>query len=212
MGLREILIPSDKKFFESFTSQANNILRASEKLVACFETGQISVEQARKEIREIEHENDKIVHSIYERLNQSFVTPIDSDDILKLSSDYDTIIDYVYATINRFYLYKIEAPDEAMKKFATIVEKCATEIVKLTSGLEKIRSKKNGSSASAEEIDRLENEADELLNEAVASLFERKIDPLDVMKFKEIYEFLEQTTDKFEDTALLLRDIALRYT
>ena len=83
----------------------------------------MSIAQARKEIRQIEHENDQIVHSIYDRLNTSFVTPIDSNDNLALSSGYDTIIDYIYTTINRFYLYKIAAPDRAMKRFAEIVDK-----------------------------------------------------------------------------------------
>ncbi len=209
MVLREILIPQDKKFFESFHSQASNILQASQKLAAAFAAGSDSIENARKEIREIEHQNDQIVHSIYERLNKSFVTPIDSNDILQLSSGYDSIIDFIYAAINRFYLYKIPRADESVQKFAKIIVKCAEEIVKLTDALEKSRAK--GTNGSAEEIDRLENEADELLNSSVASLFERRLDALDVIKLKEIYEFLEQTTDKFEDVALLLRDIALRY-
>ncbi|MDA4129896.1 MAG: DUF47 family protein, partial [Thaumarchaeota archaeon] len=135
MGLREILIPQDKAFFESFTHQADNILRASQKLNAAFDVQEISVDEARKEIRQIEHENDQLVHSIYDRLNESFVTPIDSNDILKLSSDYDSIVDFIWATINRYYLYKISAPDETMKKFSQIIVKCAEEIVKLTSAM-----------------------------------------------------------------------------
>jgi uncharacterized protein len=163
MGLREILIPQDKVFFESFTHQANNILLASRKLSAAFDAQNISIEEARKEIRQIEHENDQLVHSIYDRLNESFVTPIDSNDILKLSSDYDTIVDFIWATINRYYLYKITAPDETMKRFSQIIVKCAEKIVKLTSamtGKQKLK-RQNGS---AEEIDRLENEGDEILN------------------------------------------------
>ena len=211
MGFREILIPHDKIFFESFTQQANNILLASQKLNAAFDTRQLCIEEARNEIREIEHENDQLVHSIYDRLNESFVTPIDSDDILKLSSDYDSIIDYVWGTINRFYLYKIPSPDETMKRFSQIIVECAQEIVKLTSAMTR-RSKLQNQNGSAEEIDRLENEGDELLNDAVARLFDEKKDALEVMKLKEIYEHLEQITDWFEDTALLVRDIALRYS
>ncbi len=211
MGLREILIPQDKIFFESFTHQANNILLASQKLSAAFDTREISVDDARKQIRQIEHENDQLVHSVYDRLNESFVTPIDSDDILKLSSDYDTIVDFIWATINRYYLYKIPAPDETMKRFSQIIVKCAEEIVKLTSAMTE-RKKLKGQNGSAEEIDRLENEGDEILNIAVARLFEEKKDALEVMKLKEIYEHLEETTDKYEDAALLIRDIALRYS
>lgn len=209
MGLREILIPQDKRFFESFDSQAQNILLASKKLVAAFNLESLTIEQGRREIRQIEHENDQIVHSIYERLNKSFVTPIDSNDILQLSSGYDSIIDFIYAAINRFYLYKIPTADKPMRKFAGIIQQCAEEIVKLTDALEK--SKGKNTDGSPEEIDRLENEADELLNVTVASLFESNMPALQVIKLKEIYEFLEQTTDKFEDVALLLRDIALRY-
>ncbi len=209
MGLREILIPQDRKFFEYFTLQAGNIQLASQKLLAAFETGTLSIEQARKEIRQIEHENDQIVHSIYDRLNTSFITPIDSNDILALSSGYDTIIDYIYTTINRFYLYKISAADRPMKRFAEIVERCAVEIVKLTADFQRL--KKTAATGSTQEIDRLENEADELLNESVAALFEQELGALEVMKLKEIYEFLEEITDKFEDVALLLRDLAVRY-
>ncbi len=209
MGLREILIPEDKKFFELFAGEAANIQLASEKLLAAFLTGEPPLIQARKEIRQIEHENDQIVHSVYDRLNRSFVTPIDSNDIIALSSNYDTIIDFIYATINRFYLYKIAGPDEAMKKFAQIVHKCAAEVVKLTADLQRFRSET--AAGSAEEIDRLENEADDLLNESVVSLFERKLDALEVIKLKEVYEFMEEITDKFEDVALLLRDLAVKY-
>ncbi len=209
MGIRELLIPQDKKFFDSFTIQARNIQLAAQNLLAAFTTGELSIQQARKEIRRIEHENDGIVHSVYDRLNTSFITPIDSDDILALSSNYDTIIDYIYATINRFYLYKIAAADDPMKRFAKIVAQCAVEVVKLTADIGRLKSK--SAAGSAEEIDRLENEADELLNESVASLFDKGLDALEVMKLKEIYEFMEETTDKFEDAALLLRDIAVRY-
>jgi predicted phosphate transport protein (TIGR00153 family) len=211
MGLREILIPQDKVFFESFTHQANNILLASQKLSAAFDARTISIDEARKEIRQIEHENDQLVHSMYDRLNESFVTPIDSNDILKLSSDYDSIIDFIWATINRYYLYKISSPDETMKKFSQIIVKCAEEIVKLTSAMTG-RQKPKRQNGSAEEIDRLENEGDEILNMAVAKLFDEKKDALEVMKLKEIYEHLEETTDKYEDAALLIRDIALRYS
>ena len=209
MGLREIFIPQDKIYFEFFTLQAKNIHLASQKLLAAFSTGDLSIEQARKETRQIEHENDQIVHSIYDRLNTSFITPIDSNDILALSSGYDTIIDYIYATINRFFLYRIVASDPSMKKFAEIVAQCAVEIVKLTADLQGL--KRKTVTGSAEEIDRLENEADELLDKSVAALFEKRLDALEVMKLKEIYEFLEEITDKFEDVALLLRDLGVRY-
>ena len=209
MGLREIFIPQDKIYFEFFTLQAKNIHLASQKLLAAFSTGDLSIEQARKETRQIEHENDQIVHSIYDRLNTSFITPIDSNDILALSSGYDTIIDYIYATINRFFLYRIVAPDTSMKKFAEIVAQCAVEIVKLTADFQGL--KRKSVTGSAEEIDRLENEADELLDKSVAALFEKRLDALEVMKLKEIYEFLEEITDKFEDVALLLRDLGVRY-
>jgi predicted phosphate transport protein (TIGR00153 family) len=169
----------------------------------------VSIGQARKEIRQIEHENDQIVHSIYQRLNRSFVTPIDSNDILALSSGYDTIIDYIYATINRFYLYKIVSPDRSMKSFAEIVDKCAVEVVKISANIQKLKTEI--ASASAEEIDRLENEADELLDESLAALFEQRPDPLEVMKLKEVYELMEQITDRFEDVALFLRDFSVRY-
>ena len=210
MGIREILVPQDKFFFESFRTQANNILLASQKLNAAFDTRDLSAEEARKAIREIEHENDQLVHSIYDRLNTTFVTPIDSDDILKLSSDYDNIVDFIWATINRYYLYKISSPDETMKRFSQIVLKSAEEIMNLTTAMIG-KSKLKSQNGSAEEIDRLENEGDELLNGAVAKLFEEKKDALEVMKLKEVYEHLEEITDRFEDTALLIRDIALRY-
>ena len=129
MGLREIFIPQDKQYFDFFTLQAKNIQLASQKLLAAFSTEELSIEQAREEIRQIKHENDQIVYSIYDRLNTSFITPIDSNDILALSSGYDTIIDYIYTTINRFFLYRIVASDASMKRFAEIVNQCAVEAV-----------------------------------------------------------------------------------
>ncbi len=208
MGLREILIPREKIFFQLLEKESKNVLAGAQALNdLILNYDDLSVRRDR--IKDIEHQGDEIVHDIYEHLVKSFVTPIDREDISKLASLYDDVLDYIYAVVNRLYLYEISTPTEPMRRFTDTVVKSVQEIDIAFAGIQKIKAPQI--EARCIEVDRLENEADVVLNEAVASLFKTQ-DAITIIKMKEVYELMETITDKCEDVVQVIRDIILEYS
>jgi len=208
MGLREILIPQEKIFFQLLEKESKNVLAGAQALNdLILNYDDLSVRRDR--IKDIEHQGDEIVHDIYDHLVKSFVTPIDREDISKLASLYDDVLDYIYAVVNRLYLYEISTPTEPMRRFTDTVVKSVQEIDIAFAGIQKIKAPQI--EARCIEVDRLENEADVVLNEAVASLFKTQ-DAITIIKMKEVYELMETITDKCEDVVQVIRDIILEYS
>jgi len=208
LGLKELLIPQEKIFFELLEQESKNVLAgalALDDLVQNFDL----LADKRNKIKDIEHQGDNIVHSIYDRLIKTFITPIDREDISKLASLYDDVLDYIYAAVNRLYLYEISSPTEPMRKFTELVVKSVREIDFAFASIQKIKAPEVESRII--EVDRLENEADVVLNEAVAALFKTN-DAITIIKLKEIYELMETITDKCEDVVQVIRDIILEYS
>jgi len=208
LGLRELLIPQEKIFFQLLEQESKNVLAgalALDDLVQNFD----QLADKRNKIKDIEHQGDNIVHSIYDRLIKTFITPIDREDISKLPSLYDDVLDYIYAAVNRLYLYEISSPTEPMRKFTELVVKSVREIDFAFASIQKIKAPEVESRII--EVDRLENEADVVLNEAVAALFKTN-DAITIIKLKEIYELMETITDKCEDVVQVIRDIILEYS
>jgi len=208
LGLKELLIPQEKIFFELLEQESKNVLAgalALDDLVQNFD----QLADKRNKIKDIEHQGDNIVHSIYDRLIKTFITPIDREDISKLASLYDDVLDYIYAAVNRLYLYEISSPTEPMRKFTELVVKSVREIDFAFASIQKIKAPEVESRII--EVDRLENEADVVLNEAVAALFKTN-DAIMIIKLKEIYELMETITDKCEDVVQVIRDIILEYS
>ena len=208
LGLKELLIPQEKIFFELLEQESKNVLAgalALDDLVQNFD----QLVDKRNKIKDIEHQGDNIVHSIYDRLIKTFITPIDREDISKLASLYDDVLDYIYAAVNRLYLYEISSPTEPMRKFTELVVKSVREIDFAFASIQKIKAPEVESRII--EVDRLENEADVVLNEAVAALFKTN-DAITIIKLKEIYELMETITDKCEDVVQVIRDIILEYS
>ncbi len=208
MGLREILIPQEKVFFQLLEEESKNVLTGAQALRDMI-INYNGIAEKRKRIREIEHNGDEIVHQIYDRLVKSFITPIDREDISKLASLYDDVLDYIYAVANRLYLYEIREATAPMRQFVELVVKSVEEIGFAFASIQKIKAPEV--EARCIEVDRLENEADVVLNESVASLFKTS-DPLTIIKLKEIYELLETVTDKCEDVVQVIRTIVLEYS
>lgn len=207
MGLKEIFIPQDKIFFELLESESQNVLQGAVALKD-FVNDFSDVPVKRDRIKEIEHKGDEIVHEIYLRLNKSFITPIDHEDIAKLASSYDDVIDFIYATANELALYGLSESTVVMKQFADIILASVIELDKAFATMKKLSKEIDDRCT---EVDRLENVADVLLNESVADLF-KSGDLLQIIKLKEIYQNMEGTTDRCEDVGYVLRDIVMKNT
>lgn len=208
MGLKEWVIPQDKIFYDLLERESSTVMLGARKLEEAVTTFN-NVEGRRKEFKDIEHQGDEIVHEIYERVNKSFITPIAQEDLTKLASLYDDVLDYMYAIMNRLVLFEIKESTESMVKFAAIVRASVEEIHKAVVSMR--RSDRAEIERACREVDSLENEADVLLNESVAALYKSN-DLIGILKLKEIYEFLEQATDKCEDLSFVIRDIMIRHS
>jgi len=208
MNLKEILIPREKVFFQLLEEESRNVLMGAQALndmMVEFE----NISEKERRIQEIEHRGDEIVHSIYDRLRTTFITPIDRDEIGKLASLYDDVLDLIQGVAERLELYEIKTPTEGMKKLAHIVLKSVEEIDVAFGLIREITAPHID--ARCIEVDRLENEADNLLHESVAALFKTE-DAITIIKLKEVYEFLESVTDKCEDVVQELRNIVVEYS
>jgi len=208
MGLRDLLIPREKIFFQLLEEESKNVLAgavAFSELIQNFDR----LADKRNKIKDIEHHGDEIVHSIYDRLVKTFITPIDREDISKLASLYDDVLDYIYAVVNRLFLYEVDLATEPMRRFADLVLKSVREIDFAFASIQKIKASEI--EARCNEVDTLENEADVVLNESVAALFKTN-DAISIIKMKEVYELMETITDKCEDGVQMIRDIILEYS
>ena len=206
MGFKEWIFPQDKIFFSLLEEQAELVVKVAELFQTMLrEYSSFSV--LIKRMKVIEHEGDELVHKIIHKLHKSFITPIDQDDISKLTSLYDDILDLIDATANRIFLFKIEKPNDIIKEFAGIIVLQVKEVNAATKQIRKINQMEIEKRFKA--VHSLENEADDLCDFAIVELFKEK-DPIKIMIMKDIYEFLEQITDKCEDVCLVIQDIVIK--
>jgi len=208
MGLKEILIPQDKQFFDLLEKQAKIVVEGAKALVEMTDKFD-NIKERRRALKDIEHKGDSVVHEIFAKLSTSFITPIDQEDISNLTKLLDDILDYIYAASNRIYLYEINGSTDVMRHFSDVILKSAVEVEAAVMLVRKIN--KESMEKHYIEIQRLENVADDLLNAAVAELL-KTTDPISIMKLKEIYEMLETVTDKCEDASDVLLDISVKYS
>ena len=209
MGLKEWLIPKDTAFFDLFERQAAIVREAASQLVSLTEDF-TNVKEKRHEIEQLEHRGDDITHDIYERLNRTFITPLEPEEISRLASGLDEVLDYIDGSAEKMLYYGIEETDAHMIELAKLIHMQAVE---LESAVRGIRSLKNPRYIEERciEVNRLENLADDVLAHAVTDLF-RTQHAITIIKLKDIYEHLETATDYGEDVANVLSDIAIRHT
>ena len=160
-----------------------------------------------KRMKVMEHEGDELVHEIIQRLHKSFITPIDQEDISKLASLYDDVLDLIDSTANRMHLFKIEKPNQIIKEFVDMIVQQVTEVSAATKQIRKIKQKEMEQRFKA--VHSLENEADDLYDNALVELFKEQ-DPVKIMMMKDVYDFLEQVTDKCEDVCLVIQDVVIK--
>lgn len=209
MGLRELLIPQDKAFFDLFEQQAGIVVAAAHNLVILTEDF-TNVKEKRHAIEVLEHKGDQVTHTIYEQLNRTFITPLEPEEISRLASTLDEVLDYVDGAAEKMFFYGIESTDTHMVELAKLIHMQTLELDRAVKGIRKM---KDPSSIEERciEVNRLENLADDVLAHAVTDLF-RTQDAVTIIKLKDIYEQLEQATDFCEDVANVLSDIAIRHT
>jgi predicted phosphate transport protein (TIGR00153 family) len=203
--LSQVFAPKDHQFFDLFEEAAANILRGAELLDEMLATYPEKAELAR-EIVLCEHEGDRITYDTVQRLNSTFVTPIDREDILTLASGLDDIVDLTEEAADYLGLYRIEAPMEQAERLAHILREACRQI---SEAMPRLRGFKDVSHFT-NEIHRLETEGDRVTREAVASLFDTGIDPMVVIRWKDIFERLEEAIDATESVANTLANIVVK--
>jgi uncharacterized protein Yka (UPF0111/DUF47 family) len=209
MGFKEWIIPQDRIFFDLYDQQAAVVKEAASKLVELTENF-TNVKEKRREIEGLEHKGDQITHDIYEHLNLTFITPLEPEEISRLASMLDEVLDYIDGTSEMMLYFSIEATDSHMIELAKIIYLQCTEIEAAVSGIRKINNPKYIEERCIE-INRLENLADDVLAHAITDLFHTQ-HAITIIKLKDIYEHLEQATDFCEDVANVLSDIAIRHS
>jgi uncharacterized protein len=205
-AVRLSLIPREERFFDMFAEDSANVLSAARLFEAMLRSYDAPEERAR-EIRDAEHRGDEISHSIGRKLESTFVTPFDREDIHALISALDDVIDFIEEAADTFILYRIEAPTAvAVQQASIIVKQCE----QLQEALANLRGFK-GLDKYWIEVHRLENEGDQLARKAIADLFSGGGHPIELIKWKEIYGLLEGTIDKCEDVANIIERITIKH-
>ena len=203
--MRLSLAPRDREFFDLFEEAGGNILRAA----ALLERMLLDYPEQNDLARDLlicEQEGDRITHDIIQRLNQTFVTPIDREDIYALASALDDIVDYTEEVGDYLGLYKIEAPMVQAQELAKVLHQASRQI---SEAMPRLRGFKDLSHYTVE-INRLENDGDRITREAIAALFDNGIDPMVVIRWKDIYERLENAIDSTERVANIIEGIVIK--
>jgi uncharacterized protein len=203
--LSQIFAPKEREFFDLFEEAGTNAVRAAGLLEKMLEQWPDHGEKLR-DVVVCEQEGDRITHDIINRLNQTFVTPFDREDIIALASGFDDIVDFIEEVADFLGLYRIEAPMEQAQRMARVLHEATRQ---LNEALPRLRTLKDINHYVVE-VNRLENDGDRILREAVASLFDHGIDPMMVIRWKDIYERLEDAIDATETAVNIMAGIIIK--
>jgi hypothetical protein len=202
------IFPKSVDFFEIFDQAAENLEEAAVLLVELFEDFS-RLEEIRQKIYDIEQKGDTLTHEVMRRLNKTFVTPIDREDIHALASRIDDVLDLIWGAVDRIKCFRIEEGTDEGLQIARAL-RTTTELIEKAIG--NLRQKKyNFVHDNCIEINRLENDIDRIFRDALGKLFEDKADPLFIIRWKDIYEHLENASDRCEDVANILEGIVLKH-
>ena len=204
------LLPKEKKFFLMLKDQASNVVDGASEFKNLIDNYNSLSDVKRKElvkkIKEIESKGDNIVHNIIGSLDKAFITPIDKEDIHRLSMLLDDVIDFIYATSIRLTIFKISRINDHIRKLSDIILETVKKIELGVIGVSKLKSMNRFYI----DIHTLENKADDIYHEALGDLFNKK-DPIEIIKYREIYEYLENITDRCEDIANVIESIVVKH-
>lgn len=205
------LIPQDARFFDLFNRSAENTLDGA-RLLEDLLHNYVDIERKARHLKDIEHTGDEITHEVFGALHRTFVTPLDRDDISNLASAMDDVIDWIEEVGRRIHLYHIDEPTPIARQFSRVILEQSEQIARAVPLLEN-RREANQLQRSIQEIHRLENEADDLLAQAIAHLYDGVTEVpqlIKAMRWNDLYQLLEDTTDKCETVATVLSNIALK--
>ena len=199
------LVPRETRFFELFASMSANLVQGAQLLKTILGTME-NIEVLVQQLDDIEHTGDEITHSTVTRLNQTFITPFDREDILRLATSVDDVLDLIHAAAERLTMYRIISAPPSSPEMAEVIVRQCEELAKAVSLL----GKHERILEHCAEISRLENQADRIFHDSLTRLFEREKDAITLIKIKELYELLEGASDKAEDAANVLETVALK--
>jgi predicted phosphate transport protein (TIGR00153 family) len=203
------LFPKEENFFDYFEELANKIEEGGRLFLAMTENHDYSEAKVAK-LKEIEHEADVITHRTYEKMHKTFLTPIDREDIYALVNKMDSIIDVIEATAVRIYLYKVKKPDDEIIKQAKILNDAITKVKSIVHAMRNMKNSKMILDGCVE-INTLENAGDVVLRTIIANLFEKEKDAIELLKWKEIFERIEEAIDVCEDVSNIVEGIVLKH-
>ena len=202
-------LPKETSFFDFFEQHAALTVEGTKEFLSLVTTG-ANITAKAKRVSDIEHETDVITHRCVEALHKTFITPIDRDQIHRLITRMDDIMDYVEAAAERIALYELEIMTSDVRDLADVLCRAAVQVEGACKGLRNLKDPR-GLLQKCIDINRLENEADNVLRRAVAKLFKEERDAITVIKWKEIYENLENATDRCEDVANIIEGVVLEH-
>ena len=202
-------IPREEKFFDLFEASAQNMVKAAQGLKELVNTWE-DVEERVGEVTELEHKGDTITHEIMAQVHSTFDTPFDREDIALLAHSLDDVTDFIQAVADTMLIYKVDHPSQRAKELADIIVQAAAEVERAIPQL-RHRTQLKQILPRCVEINRLENAADRVFRSALAELFDNATDTSYIIKWREIYEYMESATDRCEDVADVLEGVALKH-
>lgn len=209
MSFLNIFHSNGDQFYRWFEEASNNNYKAAlllEKFCKDFK----DPHKTSSQIHHLEHEGDKIAHAIYKEINSTFVTPLDREDIITLTQSLDDVVDLIYASSSTIAIYNVKKPTKAAYNFSKIITASTKSVAEI---LPKLHHRKTFPQVHKAiiEINRLENEADDLLKTSLTEIFKKPKNPLDVMRWRDIYKVMEAVTNKTEDIANVLQNLIIKY-
>ncbi len=204
-GLLNRLFPREQSFFEMFIELAENIHAGAKALVEML-SDYTNVPRQAGHIKDLEHKGDEITHALLTRLNQTFITPFDREDIHELSSKIDDVLDLTDAAASRLVIYRVDRIRPGVADLAKILSEATAQVAAAV----RVLGKHDHILDYCIEINRLENESDRVCRTLIARLFEEEKDPVQIIKWKEIIEVIETAVDKCEDVANVLESVTLK--
>ena len=210
-SLTKFFSPKDKVFYGLFEEVANNGAIMAEKLYTLVAEPDYKIRAGMiKPIEDLEHSNDELTHQIFTQLGRNFITPFDREDIHYLASSLDDIADYIYSSAKKIKLYHVNPSDDAIQKLAELIRE-STQAVRIA--VHELRNMKNvrNITDALVRINSIENEADDISDMFIERLFSMEVDAKEIIKKREIYQVMEDVTDKCEDAANVIESIIVKY-